>query len=397
MPPPTLGPTYGALLLGVLFSAVNASLFGVTILQTFFYFQQFPSDRAWRKLAVSWLCFLDALHLALSAHFVYHYLVSNYSNPAALLNIVWSFKVRVVIDALVVCSVHTLYTSRLWTLLAIDQHLAPFGKEARRWSQHKVAVHTSASRWLMRNITPWLVVSSPSDGVGPCKTHHKQSSFVVVGYAIAIAMCYETIRLDTFDDMLHTPWATYVPLGTSTVIDAAISGSLCYFLARCRPQSEAASAPVKTLIVYTLNTGVITSVHQLIYGHVRPLASSTIVVTLALTLHEMPRRLNARTVMNPSSAHRTTRQSCLPSSGGTLPRPRSFRDPLDQKGVRFPSFPASDSSLQLTPYVPASFSSLAGGPAPPPASVSVPSLEGALEASASSTGWRRPRWAAAAP
>ncbi|KAI9058626.1 hypothetical protein FKP32DRAFT_1688480 [Trametes sanguinea] len=104
MPAPNLGPTYGALFIGVLFSAV---LFGVTMLQTFIYFQQYPSDRAWRKLAVSWLWFLDALHLALSAHFVYHYLVSNYANPAALSKIVWSFKFRIVIDALVVCSVHT--------------------------------------------------------------------------------------------------------------------------------------------------------------------------------------------------------------------------------------------------------------------------------------------------
>lgn len=133
------------------------------MLQTFVYFSQYPSDRAWRKLAVCWLwCvsvllssmiagevqigwpvitphrdtlgytarhhiryhfftfhiyvaraitinssqlltnwpgyrfprFLDAVHLALSAHFVYYYLVVNYDNPSALLHMTWSFKVR---------------------------------------------------------------------------------------------------------------------------------------------------------------------------------------------------------------------------------------------------------------------------------------------------------------
>lgn len=37
--------------------------------------------------------FLDGLHLALSAHFVYYYLVVNYDNPSALLHMIWSFKV----------------------------------------------------------------------------------------------------------------------------------------------------------------------------------------------------------------------------------------------------------------------------------------------------------------
>ena len=65
-----LNPTYGALFIGVLVSSVCVSflslhaptrhsfhprLFGVTMLQTLVYFQQYPSDRAWRKLAVSWL------------------------------------------------------------------------------------------------------------------------------------------------------------------------------------------------------------------------------------------------------------------------------------------------------------------------------------------------------
>lgn len=37
---------------------------------------------------------LDAIHLALSAHFVYFYLVTNFDKPDALSHIVWSFKVR---------------------------------------------------------------------------------------------------------------------------------------------------------------------------------------------------------------------------------------------------------------------------------------------------------------
>ena len=45
-------------------------------------------------LALTCRRFLDALHLALCAHFVYYYLVVNYDDPSALLHMVWSFKVR---------------------------------------------------------------------------------------------------------------------------------------------------------------------------------------------------------------------------------------------------------------------------------------------------------------
>ncbi|KAI0369582.1 hypothetical protein BV20DRAFT_1122026 [Pilatotrama ljubarskyi] len=354
---PNLNPTYGALLLGVLFSAV---LFGVTVIQTFVYFQQYASDRAWRKLAVCWLWSLDALHLALSAHLVYFYLVTNYDKPDTLSEIVWSFKVRMVVDALVVSSVHTLYTSRLWTLLAIDDHVEPFGKEARRWSRQKMAVHASATRWIMRRIVPWLV-----------------SALVVVGYGIAIAMCFEAFKLSTFAELARAPWATYVPLAASTVIDAVIAGSLCYFLARCRPQFGAMNGPIKTLMVYTLNTGIITSVCSLIAismvrdpvqcilglgahdGRVQMVAYPTTFIPIAIEflviklyinsyMAMYAPLLNARSALHPSQehhsrhthAHTYSGRSFLPS--GARVRTRSSRYALgEQKHLPLsPSFPS---------------------------------------------------------
>ncbi|KAI0769287.1 hypothetical protein BD413DRAFT_613841 [Trametes elegans] len=321
-----LNPTYGALFVGVLLSAV---LFGVTMLQTFVYFQQYPADKAWRKLAVCWLWFLDALHLALSAHFVYHYLVNNYGNPDALSQIVWSFKLRIVVDAFVVCSVHTLYTSRLWTLLAIDNHVAPFGKEARRWSRQKMTVRASATRWIMCRIAPWVV-----------------SGCVVIGYGIAIVMCYETFSLTTFGDFGHAPWATYVPLGSSTFIDALIAGALCYFLTRCRMQSAAMNGPIKTLIVYTLNTGIITSFCTLI-AVITMVAFPTTFIPIAieflvikLYINSYLAMLNARIVLHPVQDHQD------PTS--FLPHSHAFRNPLDRKALPFPAFPTSTSSIQLT-------------------------------------------------
>ncbi|CCM05285.1 uncharacterized protein FIBRA_07497 [Fibroporia radiculosa] len=104
-----LDNTYGAVVIGAFLSAI---LFGVTNLQVFIYFQQFYTDGFWIKLAVCWL--LDATHVALCVHMVYWYLVANFFDPVALFEIVWSFKAQIMVDAIVVISVHTLYTLRLW-------------------------------------------------------------------------------------------------------------------------------------------------------------------------------------------------------------------------------------------------------------------------------------------
>ncbi|EIW56319.1 uncharacterized protein TRAVEDRAFT_72951 [Trametes versicolor FP-101664 SS1] len=351
-----LNPTYGALFVGVLLSAV---LFGVTMLQMFVYFHQYPTDRAWRKLAVGWLWLLDAIHLALSAHFVYFYLVTNFDKPDALSHIVWSFKLRIVIDSLVVCSVHTLYTSRLWTLLAIDERMEPFGKEARRWSRQKLTAHASASRWIMRRLVPWLV-----------------SGLVGLGYGIAIVMCVETFKLEAFSELAHTPWATYVPLGASTVIDGVIAGSLCYFLARCRPRSEAMNGPFKTLMVYTLNTGTITGLFSLLAISMMVAYPTTFIpvaiefTVVKLYINSYMAMLNARGVIHPSQVHHT-RTSFLPSNS------RIFRYPLEQKGLPFASFSASVASLHLAQRPP--------NPSPTPGAHHAPTSDARASAE-----WTRP-------
>ncbi|OJA19995.1 hypothetical protein AZE42_05639 [Rhizopogon vesiculosus] len=66
------------------------------------------------KLVVIWLWMLDALHLALITHCVYYYLVANYANISVLTEIVWSFKLQIVIDIIIVFGVHVLYVYRIW-------------------------------------------------------------------------------------------------------------------------------------------------------------------------------------------------------------------------------------------------------------------------------------------
>ncbi|KAG1797133.1 uncharacterized protein HD556DRAFT_275332 [Suillus plorans] len=119
-----LGNTFGALFIGVILASV---LFGLTNVQAFIYLQAHRSAGiTFFKLVVAWLWILDALHLALTIHGVYYYLVTNYANFGVLTEIVWSLKL--VINILIVPMVHLLYVHRIWKGIAIT--LA--------WAQYKV-------------------------------------------------------------------------------------------------------------------------------------------------------------------------------------------------------------------------------------------------------------------
>ncbi|KAG1762548.1 hypothetical protein EDD22DRAFT_953042 [Suillus occidentalis] len=104
LPQVDLGVTFGALYIGVALSAV---LFGLTNVQIFIYVQMHRDTKmTFFKLIVIWLWILDALHLALVIHCIYYYLVTNYANFNALTEVIWSLKLQVVFDFLIILTVH---------------------------------------------------------------------------------------------------------------------------------------------------------------------------------------------------------------------------------------------------------------------------------------------------
>ncbi|TFY68460.1 hypothetical protein EVJ58_g1000 [Rhodofomes roseus] len=247
-----LDRTYGAVLVGAFVSAV---LFGITNLQTFIYFQRYPRDRIWNMAAVCWLWLLDATHLVLCIHMIYWYLVTNYLDPLALLEIVWSFKAQIIVDAIVVISVHTLYTIRLWkreTLNAADTRKSVWRKLLPVAVSEVVISRVlrrirDGNHTLLRNVRP-ATFTSPS--LDPYSCIHGSR---------------DRTQYQTYTDLLSSQWVTFLPLGAATFIDAVIALALCYFLERCRLGSTSSNidSTITILMLFTLNTGVITSICSL--------------------------------------------------------------------------------------------------------------------------------------
>ncbi|EGO28612.1 hypothetical protein SERLADRAFT_380526 [Serpula lacrymans var. lacrymans S7.9] len=91
------GPLIGAFL-GML-------LYGVTCMQTFFYFQNYPDDRFIFKAIVASLWSMESAHVSLAIYAMDHYLIVNFSDVDALQTIEWNipaiFTIGFVIDFVV--------------------------------------------------------------------------------------------------------------------------------------------------------------------------------------------------------------------------------------------------------------------------------------------------------
>ncbi|KAL4073584.1 hypothetical protein J3A83DRAFT_4370859 [Scleroderma citrinum] len=82
-----LSDTFGAAFIG---GMVTAVLYGITTLQTYLYFMNYPNDSVATKLFVMAIWILDTLHVSLMCHALYYYLISNYGFAPALADGTWS-------------------------------------------------------------------------------------------------------------------------------------------------------------------------------------------------------------------------------------------------------------------------------------------------------------------
>ncbi|OAX30775.1 hypothetical protein K503DRAFT_172549, partial [Rhizopogon vinicolor AM-OR11-026] len=169
------------------------------------------------KLVVACLLSLDALHLAFSTHCVYFYLVANYANASALTEIVWSFKLQVVVNAIIITGVLFLYVHRIWIV----------SKGRSRAFPAAVAI------LVFLNLCVWIV------------------------------MIWATYQNQAPGDSIKYEWALYMSLGSSTSIDIIIASSLCYLLATSRTGFSSMDTFITKLMGYTVNTGILTSICSL--------------------------------------------------------------------------------------------------------------------------------------
>ncbi|KAL0952360.1 hypothetical protein HGRIS_006639 [Hohenbuehelia grisea] len=207
----TLDNTLGSLFIG---SIAAALLYGVTSLQAYWYYHWYHGrDSRVHQISVGLLWGLDTVHLILIVHGVYHYCVEGFGNRATLLEIVWSMKLQVTVNVVIILLVQALYAYRVWLL---------------------GGYHNS--------IVAYFVVAT-----------------VLGGFAIGIILAYKVYTVTLFSDHEHIGWAIIASLATSTVVDFIIAFSMCYYLRKSRGLQSRLNSKLSTMMQFVLSSGFLTS------------------------------------------------------------------------------------------------------------------------------------------
>ncbi|KAF5365650.1 hypothetical protein D9758_003161 [Tetrapyrgos nigripes] len=102
--------TLGALAVGFV---VASMLFGIMSVQSYRYFQLYIKDPVWLKALVAILWILDTVQIVFIGHALYYWCITNYTNPEALADSIWSFNMGIFTTNSIVLIVEFFYAHRV--------------------------------------------------------------------------------------------------------------------------------------------------------------------------------------------------------------------------------------------------------------------------------------------
>ncbi|EIM81689.1 uncharacterized protein STEHIDRAFT_125199 [Stereum hirsutum FP-91666 SS1] len=207
--PSQLELTFGSTLIGLL---VSGALYGITLGQTVTYYRRFrKKDRPFIRWLVFVLWVADTLHLALCTHTIYWYLVSNYLRPSALLETEWSINLQTDCNGFIGFLVECFFAWRTWRL--------------------------SKNYFVTGCI---VILASIHFGLG----------------VVFTVKAFEIKEFSRYDTLL---WIACTGLGSAAVADMLIAVTMCWYLYQSRTGFPSTDSMIKTLMLYSLNTGLLTS------------------------------------------------------------------------------------------------------------------------------------------
>ncbi|EMD41094.1 hypothetical protein CERSUDRAFT_91852 [Gelatoporia subvermispora B] len=205
-----LDDTMGVTFVGVLMAAV---LYGVSCVQIFYYFVRFPTDWWHLKLLVSAVWVFDTIHQALISHTVYTYVITNFGNAEELGSLVWSLIIEVLFNGFTALLVQSFFVLRIWKL-------------------------SERNLWLT---TPTLLL-------------------VIGEFGAVLVYVIEAMQLETFEQLAGLKPLSMTVNALAAAGDVLIAAILCTMLHRSRTGFKRSDTLINKLILFTINTGFLTSV-----------------------------------------------------------------------------------------------------------------------------------------
>ncbi|KDQ32916.1 hypothetical protein PLEOSDRAFT_1098904 [Pleurotus ostreatus PC15] len=221
--------TMGAALIGCILAA---ALYGVSTVQTFFYFTHYSRDPWYTQQIVLAVWVFDTLHQALITHTVYHYVISNYFNPTALGNMIWQE-----------------YPAR-----SIGQRFHWTHRAKVIHSQFHIAYRKRPNlfpSYLMHRI--WRLSGKkiwPLILIGP---------FIVGEFMCSLVFTILSLQMTTFAELTSLKGLSMSVNVLAAAGDLLISICLVLMLHKRRTGFKKSNTIISRLIIFTINTGLLTT------------------------------------------------------------------------------------------------------------------------------------------
>ncbi|KAH8110221.1 hypothetical protein DFH11DRAFT_1547710 [Phellopilus nigrolimitatus] len=220
---PALDNTFGALYLS---SVITMGLWGAGTVQLYYYFNKYVKDAWWLKLHVALVWAVDTAHQALVIHSVYIYLIKEYGNPAYLAHLERSLLDSIILTGFICAQVQVIFIMRIWRL-----------------SNKNIA---------LTSIVTLLVIAQFTS---TCVYYGRAYHFTEFAELETIFTITRTINILT------------------ALADASVAGVLITLLHKSRTGFRKSETMINRLILFTVNTGLITglcAITSLITGIVLP-------------------------------------------------------------------------------------------------------------------------------
>ncbi|KAJ7477077.1 hypothetical protein B0H11DRAFT_2234558 [Mycena galericulata] len=241
----TIDNTMGSALLGVIGAA---GLYGVSCVQTWYYFNRYGGTDLWYIKALVGLVFaFDSIHQALISHTVYWYVITNYSHPEALSRLVWyehdpkfftSFlhatSQEHFIGSLVQCSSST----SSYVLLSNLNLKGLIGLIVQSFLTMRV--------WRLSNKNIALTAVT--------------ASLVLAEFGCSVAFTIQSLQLQTWTELRKLRGLSMSVNVLGAVADFVISLILVFYLRRSRTGFKKSDHMITKLIFFSVSTGALTSV-----------------------------------------------------------------------------------------------------------------------------------------
>ncbi|KAH9042953.1 hypothetical protein EDB83DRAFT_2677515 [Lactarius deliciosus] len=201
--------SFGAAFVGLLVSTV---LFGLTIAQTWFYFWNYRNrDSKLLKFFIAFLIFMDALHTVTCTYVIYWYLILNFGNVENLGDSMWAMDLHVIFSVIIGSSVQLYYARRVYIV----------------------------SRSIILLILIVVVI--------------------FVGSGATLYLIAKQFAIKRFSSVHSFVWPSYIAVGAVALVDGLVATSMCWSLYRRRTGFAKTDSIILTLMAYSINSGLLTS------------------------------------------------------------------------------------------------------------------------------------------